>query len=421
MIIGEMNMRQDACFPDGSKIDDWFYDISIENNEKNYILTDYNIRDDGKVYTEEIQALIDYISKNGGGNIVVPAGTFVSGAIFFKPNVNLVVEENGVLKGSDDIADYPVCDTRIEGENCVYFPALINADGLDGFKILGKGTIDGNGEKSWKAFWTRREWNPNCSNKDEQRPRLVYLSNCINSTITGVTLKNSHFWTTHIYKSNYVKITNCKFLSQIEPTPAPSTDAIDIDACSYVHIKNCYFSVNDDGIALKGGKGPYADTAEENGSNERIIIEDCIYNYCHGCLTCGSESVHNKNVILRRIDVKDAVNLLWLKMRPDTPQHYEWITVDGASGHVENFININPWVQFFDLKGKKEIPLSYSNNITLKNCDIDCDTFFNVKADEEQYILSDFVFENIFIKAKENGFTENAIKNLKMNNVNVSL
>ena len=83
--------------------------------------------------------------------------------------MNLIIEENGVLKGSDDIADYPVCNTRIEGESCIYFPALINADGLDKFKILGKGTIDGNGEKSWKAFWARREWNPNCSNKDEQR------------------------------------------------------------------------------------------------------------------------------------------------------------------------------------------------------------------------------------------------------------
>lgn len=50
-------------FPDGSKIDDWFYDFSIENSGKNYKLTDYDIKDDGKVHTEKIQALIDYISK----------------------------------------------------------------------------------------------------------------------------------------------------------------------------------------------------------------------------------------------------------------------------------------------------------------------------------------------------------------------
>lgn len=112
--------------------------------------------------------------------IVIPKGTFLTGALFFRQGVDLYIEEDGVLLGSDDISDYPICDTRIEGQNCKYFAALINADGIDGFKMWGKGTIDGNGLRSWKAFWLRREWNPDCTNKDEQRPRLVYISNCTN-------------------------------------------------------------------------------------------------------------------------------------------------------------------------------------------------------------------------------------------------
>ena len=92
--------------------------------------------------------------------------------------------------------------------------------------------------------------------------------------------------------------------------------------CTDVLVKNCYLEVNDDSVVLKGGKGPWADKLPENGSNERILIEDCTYGFCHGCLTCGSESVHNKNIILRRINIKEGKNLLWLKMRPDTPQHY---------------------------------------------------------------------------------------------------
>lgn len=105
--------------------------------------------------------------------------------------------------------------------------------------------------------------------------------------------------------------------------------------------------VNDDSAVLKGGKGPWADRMPENGSNERILIEDCIYGFCHGCLTCGSESVHNRNIILRRGRILDGMNLLWLKMRPDTPQHYEYITVedmerakkDGfAAGSIENTV-----------------------------------------------------------------------------------
>lgn len=59
--------------------------------------------------------------------------------------------------------------------------------------------------------------------------------------------------------------------------------------------------VNDDSVVLKGGKGPWADSQPENGSNERILVEDCVYGFCHGCLTCGSESVHNRNLIMRRI------------------------------------------------------------------------------------------------------------------------
>ncbi len=48
----------------------------------------------------------------------------------------------------------------------------------------------------WKAFWLRREWNPNCTNMDEQRPRIIYLFNCKNVQIEGISIANSPFWTT---------------------------------------------------------------------------------------------------------------------------------------------------------------------------------------------------------------------------------
>lgn len=57
----------------------------------------------------------------------------MTGALFFKQGVHLYVAQGGMLKGSDDCSDYPICETRIEGESCLYFSALINADGLDGF------------------------------------------------------------------------------------------------------------------------------------------------------------------------------------------------------------------------------------------------------------------------------------------------
>ncbi len=407
-------------FPDGTPIDDWFYRTDVPKLKdlgKQYILTEHNICDDGKIYTGEIQKLIDTASVNGGGVIVVPCGTFLTGALFFKQGVHLYISEGGILKGSDDISDYPIRKTRMEGETCPYFTALINAENIDGFVMCGKGTIDGNGEKAWKAFWLRREWNKDCTNKDEQRPRLVYISNCSNVTISGLHLQNSHYWTTHIYKSHHIKYLDCYIYSPAAPIPTPSTDAIDIDVCTDVLVKNCYMEVNDDSVALKGGKGPWADSDPDNGSNERVIIEDCTYGFCHSCLTCGSESVHNRNIILRRIKISDASNLLRLKFRPDTPQHYEYITVEEVKGKIQNFIDINPWTQFFDLKGREDIPLSYGNNITMKDCNCECKTFFCVNTNSEQYTLSNFNFENLRIKAKNAEFSSDIIKNTTVNNV----
>lgn len=409
-------------FPDGTLIDDWFYNVRIPEADtlgRQYVLTQYDILDDGKVHTAQIQELIDTAAAEGGGVIVVPAGTYLTGSLFFRQGVHLYISEGGTLKGSDDISDYAVCETRIEGETCQYFAALINGDGLDGFTMCGQGTIDGNGLRSWKAFWLRRTWNPECTNKDEQRPRLVYLSNCKNVLIADLHLQNAHFWTNHIYRCRYVKFLNCHIFSPAAPVKAPSTDAIDIDVCSDVLIRSCYMEVNDDSVVLKGGKGPWADRLPENGINERILIEDCTYGFCHGCLTCGSESIHNRNIILRRGKILDGKNLLWLKMRPDTPQHYEYITVEDMEGRVENFININPWTQFYDLKGRLDTPLSVAEHVVMRNCSCVCETYFDVTPAEEQYRLSDFTFENLRITAKKDGFAADSIQNAVIKDVEV--
>lgn len=414
--------RKEEYFPDGTPIDLWFYDTEkpeLSELGKQYVLTDYNILDDGKIYTKEIQKIIDLAAEEGGGVLVVPAGTYLTGSLYFKQGVNLYVAKGGTLKGSDDISDYDLVETRMEGEVCPYFAALINADGIDGFIMCGPGTIDGNGLRAWKAFWLRRAWNPQCTNKDEQRPRLVYLSNCKNVLIADLNLQNAHFWTTHIYRCDHVKYLDCRIFSPASPVKAPSTDAIDIDVCTDVLVKGCYMEVNDDSVVLKGGKGPWADVMPENGTNERVIVEDCVYGFCHGCLTCGSESVHNKNIIMRRIQIHGAGRLLWLKMRPDTPQHYEYITIEDVKGQVDEFVNINPWTQFFDLKDRKDIPLSYADHITMRNCSCECKIFFHVQPDETQYVLSDFTLQNLQIKAEENGFSEDLVRNMTSSHCSV--
>lgn len=429
---------QKDLFPDGTEIPEWFRQnesVKLESLGKQYKLTDYGIFADGRVHTVEIQALIDKAASTGGGVIVVPQGIYVTGGLIFKQGTHLYLEDGATLMGSDFIGDYPLGKTRMEGETCMYFGALINADGLDGFTISGKGTIDGNGLRYHQQFWLRRKWNRQCTNKDEQRPRLIYVSNCKNVQIEGVKLQNSAFWTTHIYNSEYVKLIGLRIYSLGKPdsSKGPSTDAIDLDVVKNVLVKNCFMSVNDDAIAIKGGKGPYADAFKKdypgvkipeesigNGANEFIIIEDCEYGFSHGCLTLGSESVHSRNIILRRINISaQANNLLWLKMRPDTPQLYEYITVEDIKGPVKNFLLVRPWTQFYDLKGRKDPPLSFSDHITMRNCDVECDIFFNAKQQEEVYHLSNFTFENLTVRASNIEFKPEIVEGFNYKNLNL--
>lgn len=122
---------------------------------------------------------------------------------------------------------------------------------------------------------------------------------------------------------------------------------------------------------------------------------------------------------MRNCVVKEAKRLLWLKMRPDTAQNYEYITVENITGEAHSFIYIKPWTQFFDLKGRKDVPLSYSNHITMKNIDLKCDIFYDMKITEYDK-LSNFTFENLKIEAKDGTFDKSIIDGVTFNNVEVN-
>ncbi len=412
-------------FPDGTPVPAWFSDTSVgllPTLGKQYTLTDHGVKADSLlVQTEKIQAVIDKASDEGGGVIIIPQGVFLSGSLFFKPRTHLYLSQGARLKGSDDISDFKMVTTRIEGQTLTYFAALINADGLDGFTISGKGTLDGNGLRYWKAFWLRRQWNPKCTNMDEQRPRLLFVSNSKNIQVSGIQMINSPFWTSHYYKCENLKILGVRIVAGTNngsEVKAPSSDGIDLDVCSNVLIKNCYISVNDDGVCLKGGKGPTADHDPNNGPNRNIIIEDNTFANCPS-LTLGSESVFSYNVIMRRCRVENSSYVLRLKMRPDTPQIHQYILVEDVSGTARNFLSIGPWTQFFDLKGQPQ-PKSSVSGITMRNCTVTCSDFLSIRP-SQQYVLSDITLENLDItvpSAPEASL--DFIKNLRLRNITIN-
>ena len=426
LLVGSVSLNAKDEWPDGAEMSEWFAKtkrVDVKALGQQYVITDHGVKKDSTLLqTAQIQAVIDKAAANGGGVIVIPKGTFLSGSLFFKPGTHLHVKKGGVLKGSDFIGDFELIDTRMEGQNLKYFAALVNAINCDGFTLTGEGTINGNGLRYWKQFWIRRQYNRQCTNLEEMRPRLVFIQNSDDVQLEGVRLINSPFWTTHLYQCKRVKLTGLYIFAPAAPVKAPSSDAIDIDVCTDVHVKDCYFSVNDDAIALKGGKGPWAhQDMVNNGPNRNILIEDCTYGFCHSMLTCGSESLHNHNIVLRNCEVKDATRMLWLKMRPDTEQNYEYITVEGIRGNVKSMLFVKPWTQFFDLKDREDVPYSYSSNVTLRDIKLDCQVVFDVKSDIKQYSLKDFRFEDIEVNASDRpeirkDYVEKfTLKNVKVN------
>ncbi len=417
-------------WPDGSPIDAWFKNTSkvdLADLGQKYVVTDYGVVDDStKLQTEQIQRVIDMASTDGGGVVVIPKGTYLSAALFFKPGTHLWVEEGARLKAIDEIKYYPVLETRIEGETRRYFSAFINADKVDGFTIGGGGTIDGNGLRFWEEFWVRRVFNPQCTNVDAMRYRLVYISNSKRVTVQDVRLINSPFWTNHLYRCDHVRYLGCYIYSPTSGIGAygdkshggPSTDALDLDVCHDVLVDDCYMSVNDDAVVLKGGKGTWADQKPENGPNSHIIVQNCRYGVVHGCLTIGSESLHSYNVIVRDITFNKATRVLWLKMRPDTPQHYEYIKLERLKGTCGSFLVVRPWTQFYNPGDREDMPLSQGNNVTIQDIEVQCTNFFDVGL-SEKYALRDFTFQNCKVEDKKHAFDATLIENTKVENVEI--
>jgi len=400
-----------------------FIPIGLFAQQKEYVITNFGVGTDSTMLnTEAIQAVIDKAHEAGGGTIVVPKGVFLTGALFFKPKTKLLLQEGAVLKGSDDIANYPLLPSRMEGQNLLYYAALVNAYNVDSFNITGPGTIDGNGLKFWQSFWARRDSmrkiGKSATNLEVHRPRLLFIWGCNNVKIQNAKLRNSGFWTTHLYQCNDVLIEGCDIRSPYKPVPAPSTDGIDLDVCKNVTIRNCYILVNDDAIAIKGGKGPDAHKQQQNGIVENVLIENCTFGESHGTVTLGSECVHARNITIRNCKMEHNTAILRLKMRPDTYQLYENITVENITGKCGNLIDMNPWKQFFDMKGSTAKPFGTVRNIRFSNIQVQCNRFGVMEGNPDDKV-SNIVFQNIKVTAQtlelRNKYTDVKVENVSVN------
>ena len=387
-----------------------------------YPITDFGaVAGGGALNTGAIQAAIDAATAKGGGTVVIPAGVFRSGSLFLKQGVALHLAEGAVLKGSENIADYPKQLTRIEGHFEPWRMALINASGLTDLRIGGAGKLDGSGPVYWTAFWQRRKENPKCTNLEVERPRLLFIDRCRDVRIEGLALQDSGFWNLHLYRCRDVVIEGLRITlpSATASLRGPSTDGIDVDSSQNVTIRRCYISTGDDDIALKGSKGPRADQDTDSPPVEDILVEDCEIGDGGGLITCGSEATTVRNVTVRNCIMSGRATLLTLKLRPDTPQHYENITLDGirlAGGG--RLLNVAPWTQFFDLQGQLA-PARTVNNITLRNIRGEYRSLGTLQGNPGD-TLRDITLENVDVRLADESFALGPVANLALRNVVVN-
>jgi polygalacturonase len=305
------------------------------NAPRRFVISDFGAVADAKtVNTKAIQAAIDQCAAGGGGVVVVPKGTFLSGAIFLKQGANLYVEKDGVLKGTTNIDDYPVINTRWEGTEEPWTSAFVNAEGLTNLEITGEGTIDGSGEE-WlqnnplrgrdgrgNADVTANGASPAPPPMARRgRPRLIGIQNSKHVHVAGLNLHNQAVWCLFFLYSEDVLAENLRITAEHN---IPSSDGIDIDSSKRVRINNVYIDVDDDCISIKSGKD--ADGLRVNRPAEDIVIENSHFAYGHGGVAMGSETSGGiRNVEVRNC-VSDSDN--WAPIR--------FKTQPSRSGVVEN-------------------------------------------------------------------------------------
>lgn len=331
------------------------------------------VGDDATLNTAAIQSAIDRVAREGGGTVLIPGGVFVSGALHMKPGVNLYLEESATLKCATGMEHFPKGPMRMGGRTHPDFePALINAEGCDGLRIEGAGVLDGAGRPLWDEFWRLRKTARDYKNFNGDvvpRARMVFIGNSRDVTVRGLTFKDSQLWNCHLYNCRGALVEDVRFIVPDDYRQAPSTDGVDLDSCQDVTIRNCFFSVTDDCIALKGTRGPFALEDKISLPVERIRVEGCTFKRGHGAITCGSEATFVRDVTVEGCRVLGRMPVVRLKLRPDTPQLYENLTfrdleIERGGTKGANLFEVKSWTQHFDLQGQPQ-PYSIVRNVTV--------------------------------------------------------
>lgn len=198
--------------------------------------------------TAAIQKAIKDAGAAGGGKVVLPAGTYLSGPITLVSNLEFHLDEGATLKALP-MDKYPQGGDKIAN--------FISASKIHDLKLSGTGTIEGQGQ----AWWDKVRG----GDESIQRPFLIYLSKVEKVSVTGLHLQNSPKF--HLFLAND-KDASVDGLTISAPESSPNTDGIDIRGDN-IYVTNCQIAVGDDNIAF-------------GGPATRITVTNCKFGHGHG-------------------------------------------------------------------------------------------------------------------------------------------
>jgi polygalacturonase len=328
----------------------------------------------------------------------VPAGTFLTGSVFFKQGVDLHLEKDAVLKGTVEPNDYPQVPTRWEGEEKVWTAALVNFFDKNNVEITGPGCMDGSGD-AWMQRYPRDSLELKTG-----RPRLIGIQNCRDVKVSGISIKNQACWGVFILYSENVLVENLIIRAAHNII---SSDGIDVDSSRNVRIAGCDIDVNNDCIAIKSGKDE--DGRRVNRPAEDIIVEKCRFRYGHGGVSMGSETSGG----IRKVEIRNCI------MEADNWAPIRFKSQPSRGGVVEDIIYRDlvlkntrkafefnmAWRMRPPLKPPSD-PLPVVRNVKIINVSGTTDNVGEMRGLKDSPILN-VSFQNCHIKARRGFLLEN--------------
>jgi polygalacturonase len=364
-----------------------------------------NVRDFGAAAngvtkdTAAIQKAVDRCGVLGGGEVLLPAGTYLSGAIALRSNTTLRLAEGATISGSPDFADYPVTQVRWEGKWIPGQVGLIYAIDANQIGIVGPGKIIGGAGLGGR---------PNAQNP-LRHPALIEFIRCRDIRLEGFSAEYRLMWCIHPTNCENVAIRNLNIR-----TTGGNGDGIDIDSCKRVRIDGCDIATGDDCIAIKSGRGSEAYRLMQ--TCEDIQITNCtLADSIFACIGIGSETSGGiRNVRIEGCKITHAQTFaIYIKSRVGRGAFIEDISARDidVSGAVGGFLRCNALSSGLQdeapVTGDEGIPAL--RNFTFSNIHLsECGAVAEVTGVHSRKPLEGFALANV---------TGNCAKGISMANV----